>query len=354
MTPRERVFAALRGEMADRVPLTAYGGLLPRGETERKLRNEGLTILDRIPVFATETPNVMFERSDFMRDGRRWVRHTYRTPVGEVTEALMTGGGYGTSLRHEFLIKRPEDYEILLFMVRDEVYTPTYDGFLAHLDTVGEDMAVLGNLGYSPLQHMLITLMGPERFAVDMVERPREFFELYEALAERRREQYEIAANSPAEVFTYGDNVTCEMVGEERFRKYIAPCYDEFAELLHAKGKLLGSHLDGMMVGLKEAVAETKLDFIEAFAAFPDGDLPLADARKAWPDKVISTNFPSPIHLESAERIEDYARQMLADVAPGDRFIVGVTENIPGDVWQVSLTTVSRVLREEGALPLGS
>ena len=140
------------------------------------------------------------------------------------------------------------------------------------------------------------------------------------------------------------------MCGPDRFRRYIAPCYDEFAEMLHARGKKLGSHLDGKMVGLKEAVAETKLDFIEAFAPFPDGDLPLAEARTVWPEKVIWINYPSALHLGTPERITEATRQVIRDVAPGDRFLVGITENIPDQAWQTSMTVISRVLKEEGQI----
>jgi len=352
MTPRERVYAALRGERVDRIPFTIYGGLLPRSETERLLRNEGLCLVDRIPVFSCHNPTVEFERREFWCDGRLWVRQSYWTPVGEVTELLRTGGGYGTSLRQEFLIKRPPDYDVLRYIVAHEVYTPAYDEFLAHQAMVGDDIAVIGNLGYSPFQQILIMWAGPERMAIDMMECPGEVHALYDILTDRHREQYELAANSPAEFFIYGDNVTAEMVGVPRFERYIAPRYNEFAEVLHAKGKRLGSHLDGKMGALADAVNRTGLDFIEAFSAAPDGDLELSAARRAWSEKVIWTNFPSPLHLAPSTEIEAYCQQMLRDVAPGDRLLVGVTENIPEGSWQRSLPVVSGILAREGRLPL--
>lgn len=352
MTPRERVFTALRGGMADGLPFTCYVNLLPRGETERRLRDEGLALLLRRRVMSTETPNVETERREYYEDGRRFVRHTFRTPMGEVWETYRTGGGYGTSLRCEFLIKRPEDYEVVHCMVQDEAYTPTYDEFLADVATMGDDGAVIGTLGYTPLMRMLVYLMGPERFAIDMREHPTEFLGLYEAIAERQREQYRIAADSPADVFIYGDNITSEMIGLERFEEYVVPRYNEFGAILHERGKLIGVHMDGKMKHLAQAVAESDIDIIEAFAAFPDGDLPIGEARRVWAGKIIWTNFPSPIHLYKPAEIEEYTRQMLADIAPGDRFLVGVTENIPDNVWQQSMTVISRVLSEAGALPL--
>ena len=43
MMPRERVEAVLRGERTDWVPFTVYENWLPRGATERALRNKGDT-----------------------------------------------------------------------------------------------------------------------------------------------------------------------------------------------------------------------------------------------------------------------------------------------------------------------
>jgi len=352
MSPRERVNAALRGEMADRVPFTCYAGLLPRGETERRLRKDGLALVHRRGVFTTECTHVEIERREYRQEGKLLVRQTFSTPVGQVSETYRTGGGYGTSLRCEFLIKRPEDYAVVEFMVRDEVYTPVYDEYLRDVDIMGEDGVVDGNLGYTPLQQMLVVLMGPERFAIDLHERSELFFGLYEAIAERHREQYELAADSPADVFIYGDNITSEMVGLERFERYCIPRYNELASHLHPKGKLVGVHMDGKMKHLAEAVARSDVDIIEAFAPFPDGDFPLAEARQAWRHKVIWINYPSPVHLFPPEQIEAHTRQMLRDVTPGDRFLVGITENIPDFAWPTSLPIISRVLKEEGGLPL--
>jgi len=352
MTPRERLVAALRGEPVDHVPLCAYPGLLPRGETERRLRNEGLGLFHRIGVVATERPNVSTSTTHYREQGRWWVRNTVHTPVGEVSEVLRTGGGYGTSLRCEFFLKRPEDYRVLEFLVKDEVYSPCVEAFHEAERTLGEDGVVIGNLGYTPMQQMLIMWMGPERFAIDFYERPDEFFSLYELLCRRHEEQYEIAAASPAEFLEYGDNVTSEMIGLERFQKFVVPCYNRFGEQLHAKGKRLGSHLDGNLKILKEAIRDSELDFIEAYNPPPDGDLSIREARACWGDKVIAINYTSSLHLASPERIEAHTLDLLRDSGDGRGFIVGVTENIPEHVWQNTLTQINGILREQGRLPL--
>lgn len=355
MTPKERVLAVLHGERPDRIPFTCYAGLLPRGQLELRLCNEGLALINHCQVFATERPHVEVECHEYSENGGSFLRETFRTPVGEVWQTWRTGGAYGSRRLREYLIKQPEDYQVVKFMVRDEVYTPTYDEFLTAQDNLGEAGVVFGGwLPRSPLTYMLWELLSHEQFAVDYYERPDEFLSLHETIAERRREQFAIAAASPALVLHMGDNITADMIGRERFERYCVPCYNEFASYLHPEGKLLAVHMDGLTRVLADAVAASDVDIVEAFCAVPDGDLELAEARRVWAEKIIWTNYPSPVHLWPPDKIEAYTRQILHDIAPGDRFLVGITENVPEDVAQISLPIISRVLKKEGALPLSA
>lgn len=50
-------------------------------------------------------------------------------------------------------------------------------------------------------------------------------------------------------------------------------------------------------------VAETPLDFVESFTPPPDCDLPLGDARRAWPGKTLMVHLPSSLHLGGADTV---------------------------------------------------
>ncbi len=191
-----------------------------------------------------------------------------------------------------------------------------------------------------------------ERFSFDFVDKKKEFCSLYETILEKQRELFEIAANSPAEVIHCGDNITGDVVGLERFSDYCLPWYNEFAELLHKKGKRLAIHMDGKLANLKEVIGKTEIDIIEAFTPPPNGNLSLKEGRSLWKDKVIWINFTSSIHLSSADEIRAHVMSLLQEVVPGDRFLVGITENVPETVVERSLTTISRTLQENGILPL--
>lgn len=372
MTPRERILAALRGQMPDRVPFTCKEPQPPRGEVEHRLRDEGLAVVMEGEILATDVdglgtsavkrPNVEVVRREYYEHGRLVIRDTFCTPVGEVHQTWHPGGKYGTSRLVEYPVKQPQDYEVVDFIIRDEVYTPTYEGvddnrspdkFVAAEAIRGEDGFVFGGwLPPTPLMIMLWCLLGPVQFALDMYDRPDQFFSLYETLFARQCEQYRICADSPALVIHLAENMTSDMIGLERFKRYCVPCYNEFASYLHPCGKLLAVHMDGKMKELAEAVADSDVDIIEGFSPVPDGDLELSEARRIWSDKIIWMNFPSNVHLLPPDQIAAYTRQILRDVAPGDRFLLGITEDIPDGAWQISLPIISQVLREQGNLPL--
>ena len=141
-------------------------------------------------------------------------------------------------------------------------------------------------------------------------------------------------------------------MGRERFEKYCVPLFSEAAEELHKHGVLLGSHLDGNNAAWAQAVAASDLDYVEAFTPPPDCDLSVRDALDLWQGKFLWLNFPSSVHLASIPAIEEATRELIRQAAPGDRFIVGITEDIPADRWQQNMLAVSRVIGEEGRLPV--
>ena len=62
----------------------------------------------------------------------------------------------------------------------------------------------------------------------------------------------------------------------------------------------------------------------------PDCDLPLAEARRAWPEKTILCNLPSALHHQGAAAVRGHARALLTEgVGDGRRFIVSVSEDLP-------------------------
>ena len=353
LSPRERVRLALRGELADRVPFTVYWLMFPRGEAERALRNAGTAVVERVPLFRVGHPGVDVVTREYEENGTLFLRKELRCRGGFVHATSRRERGYDTSWwQLDYFVKDPADYDLLEQCLRERTYIPDYESFLTAQRRYAEDGYVMGNTEYSPMNLLIYEYLGMERFCLDLADRPERIEILYGILREKQRRMFEICAESPAELVLYDGNISQEVIGEERFRRYYRPCHDEFAALLHQQGKLAGCHLDARMASLAKAVGESQLDVIEAFTPVPTCDMTVAEARRAWPGKVLWINFPSSVHLEGEGRIREELRRILREAAPGDRFLVGVTEDVPEQVRQSSLQAINTGLRRWGELPL--
>ena len=74
----------------------------------------------------------------------------------------------------------------------------------------------------------------------------------------------------------------------------------------------------------------------------------IAEARNIWPEKVLSIDFPSAVHLEEPRVIEETTKQILKEAAPGDRFIIGITENVLDNRWRESFHTILKMVNKFG------
>ena len=346
MTPRESVETILKGRVTDKIQFTIYGSKFPRCAVERNLRNQGLCVVQRdIPVYKTITPNVKVTSRTYTENGKILTRTEYETPVGNLY-AITESAGF-TSWCHKRLFAQPADYKPLLFLINDMCFEPNFDAFDYAQRTEGGDTFFRGHIGSEPLQSLISGYMGTESFCMQWHDNQDEIMKLYKALVAKRRQVYPICAESPALAFNYGGNVTPEIVGKQRFNDFYIPHYDEAAEVLHKKGKLIGVHFDANCKLFADSIADSKLDYIEAFTPSPDTDMTLAQARKAWPEKALWINFPSSVHLESVEYIEKTTHDLL-DELQGDHsgFIMAITEDIPETRWQENLLAISRALSE--------
>ncbi len=339
MTPRQRVQLALTGRCAEKVPFTMYECMVPQCAAEREMRNRGLCIVyRRAPVIETHRPNVKTTQQVFWEGEKQFVRTVHETPAGTVS-TLAEPAGF-TSWRHEKMFKSPADYKPILFLIRDEQYRPCYEKFAEAEAAFGQDAILRTGIGYEPLQALISgEFLSMQDFCIEWMDRRDELLKLYDALVDNRRRVYPLIADSPAGHANYGGNVVAEVIGPQVFRQYYLPHYNEAAEVLHRRGKLIGSHLDGDCRILADAVADSALDYVEAFTPAPDSDMSLAEARAAWPGKVLWINFPSSLHLRPDAEVASAAFDLIEQAGP-ERLIIGITEDMPPGRWRDSCRAI--------------
>ena len=347
MNVKERILTAMHWGEPDRVPLTVYEWMLPRGTTERLLREHGVGLIVRFPPQRIEHRNVEILTREYQEQGKKLIRRTIRTPVGEVWQTLEPDPAYGTSnWIQEHFIKSPDDYRVIESYYRDAIYHDNFDAIREAQRRVGGDGIVLVRVAKSPIQEMLYQLMGYEQFAIDYHERRAAFDSLHAVMAKRYEELYDLAARSPVEILQLGDNLSSDVVGKDRYRNYLMPEYRKIMALLTGTGKKLAVHMDGRLQSLVDEIAAAEFDIVEAMTPPPMGDVSVREARRRWPNKALWINFTSSMHIEPPAVIEAHTRELLAEAGGKRGFGISVTEDAPVEALEQSLGVISRVLRE--------
>ena len=140
------------------------------------------------------------------------------------------------------------------------------------------------------------------------------------------------------------------------FKEHILPYLQELADLLHSKGKLLQTHCDGENKGLLDLLVETGMDIAEAVCPQPMTKLTIADVKKAFKDRItIFGGIPSVALLEESmpdEEFERFIKHLFKEIAPGNRFILGVSDTTPPDAKFERLLRITELVHEWGQLPM--
>jgi len=348
MDNRERILAAMSWQEPDRVPLTIYDWMIPRGAEERQLRDLGLCIICRLPAHRLEHQQVHFSADEYWEHGRHMMRRTIHTPVGQVSQVSQLETAYGSSWIMEHYIKRPEDYHVMEFVYRDAVYYDNLAAIRQAQDMLGCDGLVMLRVGKGPIQEILYQMTGLERFAIDLYERQELVDSLYEVMVQRYDELYDLAAEAPVEILQSADNITSDVVGKDRFRRYCIPCYQRHMRRLAGTGKRLAVHMDGRLRSIMGAIADAPFDIVEALTPSPVGDVSVSEARQTWGGKALWLNFTSPVHLQPDEAIEAHTHELIEQAGSKRGFAIGITEDVPLNHVARSLRAIARAINEAG------
>lgn len=329
--------SVLRGEIPDKVPFTTYECFIQQCKAEREFRNRGLCVVQRIPTYHIIRPNVTEKTYGFKDEkGRNLIKTIYSSAAGDLS--TLTEKGVNTVWTHEHLFKSPDDYKALEFYIKDSQIVPDYGRASKAIEMLGDDFVVRDQIPLEPLQAFISDYMGAETFGYEWMDNRDDILRLYNSVIEMNRKVYAVVADGPLEFANYGGNVVPQIIGKEVFRKYFMPNYEEAAEALHKKGKLIGCHYDADNTTIMDDIGRTPLDYIEAYD--PGISPPVDEAMSMWPDKVLWINWPSSWHLRSVERVYEDTLMLIKQAGNKGRFLIGITEDIPEDLWQANYKAI--------------
>ncbi len=366
MTNRERMLAIISGEKTDRIlwiprlqlwyNYHKSAGTLPdkyRGWELRDIeRDLGMGTPARdARIFLTQTENVETRRR---RRGDE-ILTEYITPAGTIStrhvvvDKLDKAGM--SSYQMEHLIKRPEDYGVVEYMVEHTKLTPAYDQYMAYDREIGDDGLPMVGLGACPMHQIMREYLGYEKAVFEMIDNPGRIERLLRVLTDHNKEMWKIAAESPAKMILHGEHFDSMITPPPLFEEYFKPYFREFADLLYSKGKILVCHADADSSKLLDLIRESGFDMAEVFTTAPMVPCTLAQAREAWgTDVIIWGGVPSVILCEpfSDERFEAFMLDLFETVAPGDSFILGVADNVMPETKFERIERISEMVEQYG------
>jgi hypothetical protein len=346
MTPGARIRHGLLGLPTDRIPLHCRSRMAPLTLDYQWIRDLGWGVVGSHPTVECHADGCTIRQIQVTEKGLPCVRRIIETPAGTLTD-LDTTNAAGGRARLEYLFKDERDYPALLAWITSFRYAPAYESFHRVAGQLGDAGYAYAWCGYDPMHELMINAMGVEAFSFEWMDRPERVRELYAALLEKHRAMFRLVADGPAEFVTYGGNIQPTVVGRDRFATDYLPVFHEFGDLLHARGKRLGAHVDDATRLLADLMARCPWDVMEAFAVAPDGDMTLAEAGAAWPGRVISLNFPSKLHHAGEADIRMMARQYVAEAPQTGGLLISLTEDFPPECARKLFTIIAEVVREK-------
>ncbi len=346
MNLRENLMTVLRGGTSERIPWNVYGWLVPPTEAARRLHAKGLSYMNTRRIYREIFHEVTYAREERVVDGERRIFTKIETPRGTLTQDAVVERGYGSTWIRKHFITSIADYPAAEFFFRHTTFEPDFEPWRQADAELGDGGFVIGEVMPVPIMTLMVSWMGVETMVEGIYDHTGDFEALLDALDAHYDRQNELAAESPAEVIWWGDNVTGSIISPRLFERYVAPVYARSLPVLKSAGKFPIAHYDGSNRPLVKNLARTGLPVIEAFTPPPWGDLSVSEAKAAWPDKVVCVNFPGALFVEPYERIYNYTLELLQDAAPGGRFVLGCTEDFPQEQFEKTFSAMGQALAE--------
>jgi hypothetical protein len=179
-------------------------------------------------------------------------------------------------------VRSPEDYKIDAYILEHAEFVSRFEEF--HLRE--QELAGLGYLfpalNRVPFQSLLIDVLGELPLFYALHDTPAPVERLLEAVDRQTVEMLERLSGLEVPYVEFIDNLEGTMTNPPLFQKYLIPCYQRYADILHRQGKRLGSHTDGNLKQLVCLLPESGLDVCESFTPAPLTTCTFEEAWTAW------------------------------------------------------------------------
>lgn len=340
MTQRENLMLALDGKSPEHIPYTINQEFVTDDPAWEALFATGLCPIPYVHTVREEMVGVERLVEPVTWQGQAGRRVTLRTSQGDISQIEVNGWV------QEYYLKTSSDYRVMEHIVSNTRLILDPAGFEAAEQMVASRGLTLVGIGRSPMQTILVDYAGLENFSYHLADGFPELFALAEALEDQLLERARRSAAGPGRYISLLENFTAESWGAARFRQYHLPVYAKLLPIFLAAGKRVFPHCDGQLACVAPLLAETGFAGLESLTEPPEGDLTMAQARAAFPNKVFWANINVGLYAMPPDALRRWVRERVQAAAPdGCRLVFEISEDLPPN-WREAIPVVLEALQE--------
>lgn len=365
MTERERLLKVLRGETPDRVPWFADLGHWYRSEAggQWDLFNINNCTREMTDLHRDVRAGWYIEagslHEEYFEDNvtREKELHgdlaveRYITPAGEIfMERKWNPVSFSWDIV-KLMVQDLRDLEILIYATERKLFRPKYENWETIEEIGGETGLGFPSLGYTGLGSLMSYYMGVQNTVYAIYEHPDLVERYIRTFNKKHLELTDIYCKSPAPHVIFTDNLSGDVQPPDIFRRFSYDHYKEISRRLHASGKTVSTHMDGMLDGIIGVVAETGIDVADACTPAPTGDLKPSEIRRQAGDKMILMGGISPVMwLPSTDEKEFIAhvRDWLELRSTNSQLVQSAGDQVPPGTEYKRIRLVYDIVEEYG------
>lgn len=355
MTSRERLLTALAGEALDRL---SWSPLID-DDYLASLRNQGYQQVDvpdavrlvdgdvlerHVPAYRLTYGPTVQHAIEFDGETRHEV---FETPRGNLSTEMVRSGMGHTDYICKPLISKLEDVKIYRTLLEATRVEPDDAAFRARDARIGAAGLPKASGPMTPLQGFLQILSGVETTVYLLHDHPEEMHVCFEMMHARNKRIYQTLSSGPAKVIIAYENTCSTVISPAYYRCYCAANIDDYAEISHAGGNWIITHMCGRLRAFWDDIRAGRQDGIDSGCPPSTGDLCAHDARAAWGEEKVIIGGIDPAALARMNR--DQTRAYVLDKMPSfNRFILSTGDATAYGTPHENLREVERTAASYG------
>jgi len=303
------------------------------------------TYLDFYRNFRWGVPVHIYDWCDFTYDGCDHIRQKegdrivqqFKTPLGEIQRVDGIAAD-GSLCPVEYFVKDTDDWKVLFFVVEHTRPVPNYQCVTQVLGGMGELGVADIVIWRSPFGKILTEYAGLETTVYQLVDDAILIKDLLKLQTEIDLEVVRLAAESPAEIVILSDHADEQLINPVWYEEYCLLFYQQAGEILHAKGKIFSTHLDGNFKGLFRLVRQSGFDLLDGCTPAPMTNYEVEELAQALAGNMKAyCGVPSIFFVQDTEACEivRFAERIINALA--GRVVLNIGDILPasGDIYKV-------------------